>query len=1132
MEDELDYDDVLSNDSFDDSFCFSEPDENPKCISLDISNGSTINKDNFTVLHYNINSILAEGRLEELGLVCSTLNVAVLICTESKLSQTIPNNLLQINGYHEPIRHDRNRFGGGCIIYISNSLTFKHQIQLQSNKFEHLWVDVRTKDKLYAINALYRPPIENPESHSEFMEETEIILARLSTYNADNKVIASDLNFGNTYCKFPILAPKPLDNSAPDLFSGFGFTQLIDIPTRVTADTISLIDLIFTFNTDNIQSFGTLPRIADHEGVFVSFHCHRNKTKNVSRIIHDFKNADEEGLIKFLKTFDFQSAVFSKPIINQAEAFSNILSEAVAKFVPTKEIIIKPTDQPWTNSYTKLLIRKKNRNYQLFKKSNNKYLNAISKPNVPQEIVTRLKNKKNKDHQKCKSADRESFQANRRAKQAFYNSVNSTMRNYEISAKKKFSILTKLMKNEKFSFIPPIIENNEVINDAQTKSNLFNDLFASKATVPGNNDPVPLLPPRNDIFSNLSNINTSPIEVAKFIRTLKKSNSSHCGIPGKFLAMISTPISFPLYRLFNNCFSIGHFPEIFKIAQITALYKRSGLKSCKLQYRPIALLPTLSKLMESIIHQRLLDHFIKNKIISDRQAAYLKGDSTIQQLLFIIHLIRKSWTQGKISQGVFLDVSAAFDKCWHAGLLAKLAQVKVEDSCHDLFRSYLANRKQFVVVEGCKSDLRDVQAGVPQGSRLGPLLWILYINDITENLESEVMLFADDTCLFSTGLDPTETTSIINRDLQKISDWAVKWKVTFNPGKTKDVIFSQKYLFNSLPIVFNHVFVDRVTEHRHLGVWLSSSLDFKKQVKEVCQKANFKLSILRSVKYLKRQTLDLLYKLTVRSVIDYGFITYYHSLNQTEIIRLNQIQYRAAKLCTGALHFSNQSKLEADLGWETLETRAKFLGLCQFQKFHLKLTRPLILSIMPSFNTNRKTRNTEIYQNFPKKSHKFSNSFFPYFTKLFNTLSIDIQSENDMISFKEKLKLKLKPKKHKHFSWGSKRGNALQTQLRVGRSFLNAHSFSINLADSDLCLCSRSETTTHYLTQCFLYTEERRLLFNSIEQLIPKFSTFSNKKQSEILLNGINLNADETDVRNSKIVYLVQNFIFKTKRFS
>ena len=187
---------------------------------------------------------------------------------------------------------------------------------------------------------------------------------------------------------------------------------------------------------------------------------------------------------------------------------------------------------------------------------------------------------------------------------------------------------------------------------------------------------------------------------------------------------------------------------------------------------------------------------------------------------------------------------------------------------------------------------------------------------------------------------------------------------------------------------------------------------------------------------------------------------------------------------------------------------------------------------MPTLNTNRKTRNTDLYSNFPKKSHKFSNSFFPYFTKLLNNLSTVLQSETDMTLFKENLKQQLKPKKHKHFSWGSKRGNALQTQLRVGRSFLNSHSFSINLADSDLCLCSRSETTTHYLTQCFLYTEERRHLYYSIEQLLPKFKTFSNKKQTDILLNGININADETDVRNSKIVYLVQNYIFKTKRFS
>ena len=428
--------------------------------------------------------------------------------------------------------------------------------------------------------------------------------------------------------------------------------------------------------------------------------------------------------------------------------------------------------------------------------------------------------------------------------------------------------------------------------------------------------------------------------------------------------------------------------------------------------------------------------------------------------------------------------------------------------------------------------MKDIQAGVPQGSRLGPLLWILYVNDIMEDLESEVLLFADDTCLFATAKDPTLTTDVLNRDLVKINEWAVKWKVTFNPSKTKDVIFSKKNLFNSLPIIFNSIIVDRVTEHRHLGIWLSSSLDRQKQVKEVCLKANAKLAVLRSVKCLQRSTLDLLYKLTVRSIIDYGLTIYFNQLNQTELFRLNQLQYRTAKLCTGALHYTSQTRLEADLGWESLSTRANFLGLCQFKKFHLHESRPLIFQCMPEINLLRKNRNTDFYKPFPPIGDKFSKSFFPYFTKQFNNLEIKLQSEHDLVTFKEDLKVKLKPKKYRHFGWGSKRGNTLHTQLRVGRSFLNAHGFAINLADSDLCLCARSESVIHYFTQCFLYTEERRRLYSSMEQLFPKFKTFSEKKKTDIFLHGINIDSEELDSRNFKIVYLVQDYILKTKRFS
>ena len=342
----------------------------------------------------------------------------------------------------------------------------------------------------------------------------------------------------------------------------------------------------------------------------------------LTKTVFDYKNVDEDGLIKHINSCDFESSVFNQPINKQAEALSEILTEALKKFVPVKKITIKPTDEPWLNSYTRLLMRKKNRNYQIFKKINSNFLTVSNRPESSPELVTRLREKKEKAYKKSKLSARESTNANRRTKQAFFNSVNSVMHNFSISAKKKFNILSKLMKNQKFSSIPPLIQDDSIVNDPKAKSNIFNDLFASKATVQGKDDPVPFLPEKDSIKSRLYQINTSRIEVAKLCRDIKKSNSSYCGIPGKFLAIISTPISFPLYRLFNNLFKIGHFPDIFKISHITALWKKCGLKSNPSMYRPISLLPTLSKIMESIIHKRLLDHFIENNVISERQAAY------------------------------------------------------------------------------------------------------------------------------------------------------------------------------------------------------------------------------------------------------------------------------------------------------------------------------------------------------------------------------------------------------------------------------------------------------------------------------------------------------------------------------
>ena len=239
-----------------------------------------------------------------------------------------------------------------------------------------------------------------------------------------------------------------------------------------------------------------------------------------TRTVYDYNNINENALIKYLNEINYDNLVFSKPVSQQAEAYSDILIAAREQFVPTKQITIRPCDQPWVNSYTRLLLRKKNKNYQIFKKDMSNYTNAVSK-NYEQEIVTRLSNKKQKSYKKYRSASNESCKGNRRAKLAFYNSVNSTMHSASISAKKKFSILTKLIRTQKISSVPPIIENGEVITDSQEKANIFNNFFSEKATVSGNNDPVPPLIQRDDIITPITQFNTSPFELGHIIRNIK-----------------------------------------------------------------------------------------------------------------------------------------------------------------------------------------------------------------------------------------------------------------------------------------------------------------------------------------------------------------------------------------------------------------------------------------------------------------------------------------------------------------------------------------------------------------------------------------------------------------------------------
>ena len=261
---------------------------------------------------------------------------------------------------------------------------------------------------------------------------------------------------------------------------------------------------------------------------------------------------------------------------------------------------------------------------------------------------------------------------------------------------------------------------------------------------------------------------------------------------------------------------------------------------------------------------------------------------------------------------------------------------------------------------------------------------------------------------------------------------------------------------------------------------------------------------------------------------------YANTLKMNEIARLEKIQYQAAKLVTGTLHFTSKDKLNTELGWESIKKRIDFLGLCLFQKMHLHLTRPLVRKFMPKldWNKDQRTRSKGGYLPYNNFRNKFLNSYFPYMTKLWNNLPQNIKCK-DIVDFKCSLKLELKPPKIKHFSKGSKYGNSLLTRLRVGQSELNLHKFSVGQIEKPDCAChEKQESTKHYILDCFLYTTERQKLFLLVEHYIPKFKGLSKAAKYNILLYGLKTNDPDFDHLNFIITKAVQNFILQTKRFS
>ena len=248
-------------------------------------------------------------------------------------------------------------------------------------------------------------------------------------------------------------------------------------------------------------------------------------------------------------------------------------------------------------------------------------------------------------------------------------------------------------------------------------------------------------------------------------------------------------VSKPLTILFNRSLDESIFPDTWKIANVIPIYKK-GSASDPSNYRPISLLCSIGKLLERLVFKDIYNYLHENDILYKYQSGFVPNHSTTFQLINIYHQICRTFDNHQYSCLVFFDISKAFDRVWHKGLLFKLKQNGINGKLLLWISNYLSNRKQKVIVKSSSSSLQVVTAGVPQGSVLGPLLFLIYVNDIAESVLSLTRLFADDSSLYFSASSLDDIEGIMNHDLRIVFSWASQWLVNFNPNKTEAMLFT------------------------------------------------------------------------------------------------------------------------------------------------------------------------------------------------------------------------------------------------------------------------------------------------------------------------------------------------------
>jgi len=857
---------------------------------------------------------------------------------------------------------------GGIVSYVREDICVSYiEENVKSKDHEVLWLRIQSSTRTLFVANVYRPP---PSDNSIFDALAADIEHFQRKTTRSNILLVGDFNcHHSTWLGSRDVhgAPKTNDagSSCFSLCQILGLTNVVNGNTflRNTGGAVSTLDLVLTDSSDSVSNvtLETPVGISPHSRVAFTFKMSPKTHKTYNKISWLYHRANWEDLCKSLKLCDW---IVNHDVNQSWEKAKSNIQQAMNHFIPKKVIKRNSNDQPWFTDKCAIACFYKQKMWFQYKKA-------------PSEET------------------KERYNKSRLAAEEVYRKARSF---YAVNIQKKLSenagdprawwrIVNHISGKGGQSAIPTLHYDGISYETATDKAEVFKKNFASKSNI---DDKSKIPPPcSNFASSSLNNIKIRAKVVKTKLLHLKSSKATGPdGIPARVLRECADVLSKPLSSLFSLSLFHGVVPKEWKCANVIPIYKADG-KSDPNNYRPISLLPIISKVMESIINDHLRKHLFGLRLISNHQFGFRPKHSTLDLLTCATQGWERALDKGQEIKVVALDISRAFDSVWHNGLMSKLMSAGVGGYVYRWIRDFLNDRFIRVVVNGRESSAVSINAGVPQGSILGPTLFLIFINDLSQVLSSTVCMFADDTTI--SAIVPNiksrnDVASILSNDLRNVEAWAESWLVKFNAKKTQLMTISRKINKDKNKICFLGETLKQENSIKLLGVHITNTLDWGYHVDKVAKRAGQHLGILRKAKKLLPSTaLATLYKTRVRSAMEYC-CPIWQNAPKFALQKMDAIQRKACRLMG-----IDQDVCPA-MNIQSLEHRRNVSGLCQLHRM-VSGTAPIdVIDLLPPFiqpsKVSRYVLQSHHFQLDIKRSRTahHMNSFIPSMARSWNSL--------------------------------------------------------------------------------------------------------------------------------------------------